>query len=320
VGREPVKVLVTGAAGFVGNVLLPRLLDAGHTVLGTRLPEEQGHTQATGPAGVRWLPLDVRKADSVKAALQENPDAVIHLAAVASGAEARKDPGLAWEVNAGGTARLAEGLGSLRESGRGDPLLLVISTAEVYGTIEEPRLRTERDPVVPVSPYAASKAGAELAAQETGRRTGLRVIIARAFPHTGPGQTDRYVVAAFARRLRTARRLGAPVVKTGNLQPVRDFLDVRDVADAYVALLARGAPGEIYNVASGVGYNLLDVFTRLAGIIGVRALPEPDPQLIRAADVPHLVGDASRLRQATGWAPRFSFDQTLQDLVHAQTD
>ena len=314
------KVLVTGAAGFVGNVLLPRLLDAGHSVIATRLPEEHGSAPATGPAGVRWLPLDVRKVESVEAAVHENPDAVIHLAAIASGAEARKDPGLAWEVNAGGTARLAEGLGALRRSGRGDPLLLVVSTAEVYGTIPEPRLRTERDPVAPVSPYAASKVGAELAAQETGRRTGLRVIVARAFPHTGPGQTDRYVVAAFAKRLKAARQLGAPAVKTGNLEPVRDFLDVRDVTDAYVALLARGTPGEIYNVASGVGYNLLDLFTRLAAIIGVRALPEPDPQLMRPADVPHLVGDATRLRQATGWAPRFSFDQTLQDLVHAQTD
>lgn len=314
------KVLVTGAAGFVGTALLPRLLAAGHTVVGTRLPGEQEAAPAASPRGVRWLPLDLRSIDSVRSVVEEKPDAVIHLAAIASGAEARKDPGLAWEVNAAGTARLAEGLGTLRNAGHGDPLLLLVSTAEVYGTIDQPRLRTERDPVAPVSPYAASKAGAELAAQETSRRTGLRVIIARAFPHTGPGQTDRYVVAAFARRLKLAKLARAPVVKTGNLDPVRDFLDVRDVVEAYVALLDRGAAGETYNVASGVGYDLRDVFTRLAGMIGVRALPEPDPQLIRAADVPHLVGDATRLRQATGWAPRFSFDQTLQDLVNAQTD
>jgi GDP-4-dehydro-6-deoxy-D-mannose reductase len=269
---------------------------------------------------VRWLPLDLKSAESVRAVVEERPEAVIHLAAIASGAEARKDPGLAWEVNAAGTARLAEGLGALRQAGEADPVLLLVSTAEVYGAIDAPRLRTEADPVVPVSPYAASKAGAELAAQETGRRTGLRVMIARSFPHTGPGQTDRYVVAAFARRLRVAKQAMAPVVKTGNLEPVRDFLDVRDVVEAYLALLQRGSSGQVYNVASGVGYDLRDVFTRLAGIIGVRAVPEPDPQLIRSADVAHLVGDAARLRAATGWAPRISFDQTLQDLVHAQTD
>lgn len=310
------KVLVTGAAGFVGRSLLPRLGEVGHTVIGTCLPGESPPVRD----GVRWVPLDLRQADSVRAAIGERPDAVVHLAAIASGAEARKDPGLAWEVNAGGTARLAEALGAIRARGEGDPLLLLVSTAEVYGASAEPRLRTEQDPVLPVSPYAASKAGAELAAQETARRTGLRVIVARAFPHTGPGQTDRYAVAAFARRLRTARRLGAATVKTGNLEPVRDFVDVRDVVEAYLALLASGVPGEIYNVASGTGYSLREVFTRLAVIIGAEAVPVPDPELMRAADLPHLVGDASRLRQATGWTPRFPFEQTLRDLVDAQTD
>jgi len=252
--------------------------------------------------------------------VEEAPDAVIHLAAVASGAEARRDPGLAWEVNAAGTARLADALGAQRRLEEGDPLLLLVSTAEVYGVVTPPRPRTEADPVAPISPYAASKAGAEVAAQETARRTGLRVIIARPFPHTGPGQTDRYVVAAFARRLRAARRIGAPVVKTGNLAPVRDILDVRDVAEAYLALLARGRPGEVYNVASGTGRSLLEVFTRLAELIGVRAIPEPDPILTRTADLPHLVGDSTRLRHDTGWAPRLTFDQTLQDVVDAQTD
>lgn len=311
------KILVTGAAGFVGRVLVPRLLAGGHLVSGTHLP---GEPAPPGAEGVRWLPLDLRSNDSVAAVVADRPDAVIHLAAVASGADARKDPGIAWDVNAGGTARLVEALGGFRARRLADPLLLFVSTAEVYGTTSEPRLRTEQDPVAPVSPYAASKAGAELAVRETAGRTGLRAIIARAFPHTGPGQTDRYVVAAFAKRLRAAKALNAPVVKTGNLDPVRDFLDVRDVVDAYVALLERGVPGETYNVATGIGVSLHDLFTRLATLVGVRAIPEPDPQLIRAADVPHLVGDASRIRQATGWTPRITFDQTLHDVVHAQTD
>jgi GDP-4-dehydro-6-deoxy-D-mannose reductase len=317
-----VRILVTGAAGFVGRALLPRLIAGGHEILGTRLPGE-APPHFLGPderRAVRWLPLDLRDTDSVRAVVEAVPDAVIHLAAVASGAEARRDPGLAWEVNAAGTARLADALGARRQAGAGDPLLLLVSTAEVYGSAGSPRARTESDPVAPLSPYASSKAGAELAVQETARRTGLRVMITRAFPHTGPGQSDRYVVAAFAQRLRAARRLGAPGVKTGNLDPIRDFLDVRDVADAYAALLARGRPGEIYNVASGEGRSLLDIFRRLADLIGVRAIPETDPQLARSADLPHLVGDATKLRTITGWVPRIPFDQTLQDVVHAQTD
>jgi GDP-4-dehydro-6-deoxy-D-mannose reductase len=291
-------------------------------VLGTRLPGEAPpeFLDEAERRHVRWLPLDLAESDSVRAAVEEVPDAAIHLAAVASGAEARRDPGLAWEINAGGTARLADALGQICQSGAGDPLLLLVSTAEVYGVAPTPAARREDDPLLPVSPYASSKLGAEVAALEAARRTGLRVVVARAFPHTGPGQSDRYVVPAFARRLRAARRIGAPVVKTGNLEPVRDFLDVRDVVRAYLALLARGEAGAVYNIASGQGRSLKDVFGRLAELLGVRAIPEVDPQLSRTADIPHLVGDSARLTAATGWTPRIPFDQTLQDLVNAQTD
>lgn len=316
------KILVTGAAGFVGSALLPRLLSAGHEVVGTRLPGD-ALPELMAPhdrSKAHWLPLDLREPKSVRLLAEENVDAVIHLAAVASVAEARRDPGLAWEVNAAGTARLADALGARKQAGQGDPLMLLISSAEVYGVSEELRLRRETDTVAPVSPYGASKAGAELALLETARRTGLRVMIARAFPHTGPGQTDRYVLAAFGLRLKAARRMGITRVKTGNLQPVRDFLDVRDVADAYLAMLERGTPGEIYNVASGNGRSLQQVFDLLAQKVGVPAVAEPDPSLVRTGDIPHLVGDPARLQQQTGWAPRISFDQTLQDLLNAQTD
>ena len=316
------KVLVTGAGGFVGRWLLPELVAANHEVLGTRLPGESPPEFLPEPTRrmVRWLPLDLREMESVRAAVEEVPDAVIHLAAIASGADARRDPGLAWDVNAGGTARLVDALGLRRQAGAGDPLLLLVSTAEVYGVLHPPRPRVETDSPAPISPYASSKVGAEVAALEGARRTGLRVVIARAFPHTGPGQTDRYVVPAFAHRLRAARRLGAAVVKTGNLEPVRDFLDVRDVVSAYVSLLTRGRAGEVYNVASGIGRSLQSIFLRLGELLQVKATPEVDPQLTRTADLPHLVGDSSLLRSVTGWAPRISFDQTLEDVVHAQAD
>ncbi len=174
--------------------------------------------------------------------------------------------------------------------------------------------------MAPRSPYAASKLGAELAARETALRTGLRVVVARPFPHTGPGQDERFVTPAFARRLRGARLAGARTVKVGNLDPVRDVLDVRDVAAAYLALLARGVPGEVYNVASGRAVSLGDLLRQLAVIIGVDPIPEVDPEFVRPADIPYLVGDASKLRAATGWAPAIALDQTLRDLVNAQAD
>jgi len=174
--------------------------------------------------------------------------------------------------------------------------------------------------VAPCSPYAASKAGAELAALEAWRRSGLRVIVARAFAHTGPGQDGRFVVPAFAQRLKLAKRAAAPVVKVGNLEPVREFLHVQDVVDAYARLLVKGQPGEIYNIASGRGISLEELLDKLAALVGVRPIPEADADLMRVGDLPYLVGDASKLRAATGWAPRRSLDQTLQDVLDAQAD
>lgn len=307
------RILVTGADGFVGGYLLPRLAAAGHDVVGTSRPGSDGHRADAAS----WIPLELDDPVSVAGALAEPVDAIVHLAAVASNAEARRDPGRAWSVNAAGTARLAAAAAALKEAGNGDPLFLLVSSGEVYGS-GSPLPRREDEQVRPQSPYAASKAGAELAVLETGLRTGLRVIVARPFQHTGPAQSSRYVVPALARRLHEARAAGQRAVRTGSLEPVRDILDVRDVVNAYLLLLERGEPGTVYNIARGEGVALRELFARLAALTGVDARPEPDPELMRTADVPFLVGDSTRLRAATGWRPALTLDQTLKDVVDAQ--
>jgi len=296
---------------------------------------ETGHEVTAGcrPGGEptdRWLgkrwrgairveDLELTDASSVDHFVAAPVDAVVHLAAMASTGEARRDPAGAWVVNAAGTARVVDAALRLRAGGSADPLLLVVSTAEVYGT-GTAAPRTERDPICPQSPYAASKAGAELAALEAWRRTGLRVVIARPFPHTGKSQPSQYVVPAFVERLRTAKATGATRVSTGNLEPVRDLLDVRDVAEAYLGILASGAPGEAYNIARGEGVSLRELFERLTRLMDVHAEPVPDPSLVRSSDIPYLVGDASKLHSATGWAPTVSLEQTLRDLVDAEAN
>jgi GDP-4-dehydro-6-deoxy-D-mannose reductase len=159
-----------------------------------------------------------------------------------------------------------------------------------------------------------------VAALSEWRRTALRVVIARPFPHTGTGQTSQYVAPALLQRLREARRTGATTVPTGNLDPVRDLLDVQDVVEAYSVLLRRGEPGEAYNIARGEGLSVADLFARLAQLIGVDVRPAPDPSLRRASDIRHLVGDSTKLRRATAWAPSISLDETLRRLVDAEAD
>ena len=307
------RILVTGADGFVGSYLLPRLAAAGHEVIGTARPGSEGR-RAEAAA---WVPMELDDTGSIASALAEPVDAIVHLAAVASNSEARRDPGHAWAVNAAGTARLAALAAESKATGRADPLFMLVSTGEVYGG-GQPVPRSEDDRPDPKSPYAASKLGAELAVTETASRTGLRVLIARPFTHTGPAQSTTYVVPALARRLLDARARGENAVRTGNLDPVRDILDVRDVVEAYLLLLERGEPGKVYNVARGEGVVLRDLFHQLARLVEVEARPEPDPALVRAADVPWLVGDSSRLREATGWRPALTLEQTLKDVVDAQ--
>jgi GDP-4-dehydro-6-deoxy-D-mannose reductase len=311
------KVLVTGADGFAGRHLVARLVEQGHQVTAGCRPV--GGPQA--PFGDSWaqaiqmVPLELDDPDLVRSAVGTGHEAVVHLAAVASVREAREDPGRAWVVNAAGTARL---LDAVLVAGN-DPVVLVVSTAEVYGNGPD-GARVETDLPSPQSPYAASKLGGEIAALEAWRRSGLRVIVARPFIHTGPGQHPPYVVPSFIERLLGLRASGSQNrVPTGNLDLVRDLLDVRDVVEAYLLLLDRGRPGETYNIARGKGFTLREIFQRIAAEIGVSAEPVLDPRLVRPVDIPHLVGNAGKLRQTTGWSPAISLEQTLRDMVHAQT-
>jgi len=316
------RVFVTGAEGFVGGTMVRTLVAEGHEVRAGIRPGGALEVPGLSPAertAVTPVPLELLDAASIEAAFAWRPEAVVHLAAVASGADARRDIGAAWAVNASGTARVADILGRQRQEGQGDPVLLAVSTGEVYGGgVDRPR--REDDPLRPCSPYAASKVGAEVAALEVWRRTGLRVVIARPFPHTGAGQSARFVAPAFAARLRDARRSGAATVPTGNLEAVRDFLHVQDVVHAYLALLTSGVAGEAYNVARGEGIALHELFRRLAALVGVTVTPEVDPALLRTADIGHLVGDASKLHAATGWRPRTDLDRTLKEVADAEAD
>jgi nucleoside-diphosphate-sugar epimerase len=320
-----VNVLITGADGFAGTWLARELLGAGHRVGGTTLREgvpADTLLSASERAAIEWRRMELGDPEQIRRALAPHPgqpwDGIVHLAGIAWSRDAADHPGQTQDINVRGTARVIAAAAVLRRDGIADPVVINASSAEVYGMGQGQRARSELDPPAPLSPYAVSKLEAEQEADQVAAQSGLHLIHARLFPHIGPGQRPVFVVPALLGRLREARNSGAAEIPTGDLSPVRDFLDVRDVASAYRSLLERGAAPGVYNVASGIGRTLQSVFDRLAELVGARARARYDAGLGRPWDLPHLVGDAAKLRQATGWSPRLSFEQTLTDLVHAE--
>lgn len=321
------RAVITGAAGFVGQWLIRGLLEAGHDVTGLTLVDPS--TVATllsteEQAAVDWVIGDVRRTEDVRRALDVSPpDVVYHLAGVSSVASATLDPGMAAEVNVVGAARLLGEVRVRRRVGVLDPAVLVVGSGEQYGRHDKSELPLGEDAEQrPMTVYAATKAAQEIVALEVCRSEGVRVIATRSFNHSGPGQSPDFVLPALVRRA-LALRAGAgngggdrrTALAVGNTAPVRDFLHVADVAAAYIGLAARGRAGEVYNVSSGVGVSVKELAVQVLAATGVKAPLATDPALARRVDVPALVGDSTRLRDATGWAPTRSLRTLIDDLV-----
>jgi GDP-4-dehydro-6-deoxy-D-mannose reductase len=222
-------------------------------------------------------------------------------------------------VNVVAAARLLGLVRARRAAGTLDPVVLVTGSAEQYGRHEAPELPLREDAAQrPHTVYAATKVAQEALALQAWRTDGVRVVCTRSFNHSGPGQHARFLLPALATRAAALREAPAPgPLVVGNQTTTRDFLHVSDVVAAYIALVERGAPGEAYNVASGEGHSVGALARRVLARVGLDVPVESDPALVRPADVPALVGDASKLRAATGWAPRRSFDDLLDDLLAA---
>ncbi len=284
--------LVTGASGFVGSHVRSALAARGEVCVGV--------DRST----------DVRSAEFRELVARTRPDVVVHLAALSSVAESWSRSDEFHDVNVGGTSALLEALRVARPGAR----VLVVSSAEVYGAVSADEVPLREDaPRRPANPYADSKARAEDVA--LGFSDDLEVIILRPFPHTGPGQSERFVVPALAARLVRARGAGLKDIVVGDLGARRDFTDVRDVAVAYLAAADRGRPGSTYNVASGVGRTIRAVAEEVRDLIYPEATFRVDPELLRPLDTPILVGDASALRRDTQWSPDIEWSTTLRDVV-----
>jgi len=307
------RTLVTGAAGFVGGHLVPALLASGREVVGVHLPG-----LPPGPAPIAWRACDLADPSATRALIEEAaPDEIVHLAALAAPSQVERAPLDALRANYLALDSLLAALVSRRVR------LLLVSTGEVYGPSRaDAPARRESDPLRPWNLYAATKAAGELRVALAVARAGLDAVVARPFNHTGPGRPALYAESAFAEQLaRIERGAQEPVLRVGNLAPVRDYSDVRDVVRGYLVLLERGVRGQTYNVCSGVRRSMQSVVDHLLARSRVRPRVEVDPERFRALPPDELAfaGDAGRLR-ALGWTPSHSVEDAFDALLEAYRD
>jgi len=316
------RALVTGGNGFVAQWAVRAMLERGWAVTAAGIGDSPSSPVLSDDEqrAAEWRTMDVTRQDEVAAVVDEaRADVVLHLAAVSHVPDALRDPGRAYEVNTVGTVRLLAELRRHRNAGTGDPVVLVVGSAEQYGRHEINEMPLHEDSEQrPLTLYAASKVAQEVAALQAFRSDGVRVVCTRSFNHSGVGHDARFLLPSLVARTLELRTRG-DTLSIGNGDTVRDFLHVRDVVDAYLALLERGAAGEAYNVCSGEGISVRELAKSVLRRVGVTADVTTDPAFSRPVDVPVLVGSNAKLRRATGWAPTRTRDDIIDNLIHAAT-
>jgi GDP-4-dehydro-6-deoxy-D-mannose reductase len=308
----PDRVLITGITGFAGSHLAERLVKGGAEVHGFAFEEPPFPNLTAIARDVAVHRGDITSLEDLRGAMRAAaPDVVVHLAGQAVPTLAARDPVAAVRVNVLGTAAV---LAALAE--RPQAALVLASSGEVYGTPDR-SVVTEDAAVAPTNPYAATKVAAEALARELGDREGRAVVILRPTNQIGPRQHPALAASAFAKQVADAEVGRAePVVRHGSLDARRDFLDVRDMADAYARAGAIRDPGaQVFNVGTGRAVGIDEILTILIGLAKIPIRAELDPERVRAGVAPALALDASRFRARTGWEPRTPLETSLRDLL-----
>jgi GDP-4-dehydro-6-deoxy-D-mannose reductase len=294
------KLLLIGGTGFVGSHL-------------SKACAEEYLIESTGRE------VDVRDPVQLKAVIQRvKPDNVVSLAAITTLRESFEDQRSTYDTNFTGTLNLLMALKDSNFSGQ----LLFVSSSEVYGLLNVGDLPVSEALLPkPLSPYAVAKMASEALCYQWSRYERFKIVIARPFNHIGPGQSERFAIADFARQIAKIKLgLEPPVITVGDIDTTRDFTDVRDIADAYHKLLNVGANGEIFNVCSGSERSIRFLIERMCQLAGVDVEIRKDAARFRLSDQRRVYGSNLKLIESTGWSYTFMLDQTLSDIIEYWID
>ena len=317
------RVLVTGASGFVGGHLCEHLLAEGDIVVGLsasgRWPPALAHLDQSVRLEQGDL-TDVDESTLVDWLRRKQPEVVYHLAAQSNPSASLADPRGTWAVNLGGTLNLLEAIKTAALEPR--PRVIMVSSGVCYGNPLPEHLPVKEDcPLRPNNPYSSSKAAADILGVQHYLTHATDTVIVRPFNHAGPRQLPTYVLAALALQVAEVESGRKTRIDVGNLDVVRDFTDVRDVVRGYRLLARCGKAGEIYNLGSGCGTKLVDAVEHLKALARCPIEVWINPAKVRPVDQPLLIADAHKLRAATGWKPLYSIEQTLADmLIHCRKE
>jgi GDP-4-dehydro-6-deoxy-D-mannose reductase len=310
-----VKVLITGITGFVGSHLADFLLAKGNIdVYGIERWRSRTENIEHIRNKIQLTECDIRDASSVKKCIGKIlPDKIFHLAAQSFVPPSWSAPQETLTTNIIGELNVLE---AVRELGI-DPWIQLAGSSEEYGLVREDELPIkETNPLRPLSPYAVSKIGQDLLGYQYYKSYNLKVSRTRGFNHSGPRRGAPFSCSAFAKQIaQIEKKKQDPVIYVGNLEAIRDFTDVRDMVRAYWLATEKGQPGEVYNISSGKGYTMKEVLDILLKSSKVKIEIKQDPKRMRPSDVPVLIGDSTKFRQATGWKPEIPFEKTLEDIL-----
>lgn len=304
------KVLIIGAAGFVGKYLIRYYRKQNsYEIYATKLANEEIPENE-----IQVFDLDILQKDEiVKLLYAIRPDYIFHLAAQSSVSVAWNNPGLTIDINIKGAVNVLDAVRELYYK----PRILLIGSGEEYGYIEADEVPIkEENRIRPGNIYAATKACQNMIGNIYSKAYDMKVLMVRAFNHIGPEQSSIFVVSDFCRQvaeIELGRR--EPVMYVGNLSAKRDFTDVRDVVRAYSLLIERGQPGETYNVGSGQAFEIKEILEKITALSQRQIKIEIDPNKIRPVDVPIIEADVRKLKEITGWQREISLEQTISETL-----
>lgn len=309
------RILITGVSGFVGSHLAEYCLGKGVEIFGAIRWRSRTENINHIKDSIKLLDCDIRDASSVMKTIENSrPDYIFHLAAQSFVPTSWHAPAETLMTNIIGELNVFE---AVRELGL-DSRIQIAGSSEEYGKVLGNELPIkETNPLRPLSPYGVSKVAQDTLGYQYHESYGMKIVITRAFNHEGPRRGDVFVTSNFAKQIAEIEKgIKDAVIEVGNLEAKRDFTDVRDTVKAYWLSLEKGIPGEVYNICSGQTIKIKDMLDMLLSLSSVKVEVKQDPARMRPSDVPILLGDCTKFREATGWEPKIPFEKTLEDLLN----